>query len=196
MSDSTVSLLEEALPPLPHALPDWDDVLTRARTRRGRPLVRRALVPALAALVVAGGAFASSSGLRHLVGFGRHAGIVLTARLGNAGSVQLAARGLYVAHGRRAIVVGRLIPADHQHSFSRTIAVKWHVALTGAPSRVTVAVRANGRRRTAATLCSPCADAAGGTLHLEMRVVQALFAGKGVAILAEPPESAPLRLRH
>jgi hypothetical protein len=196
MSDSTVLLLEEALPPLPDALPDWDDVLTRARVGRGTPLVRRALVAALVALVVAGGAFASSSGLRHLVEFGRHAGIVLTARLGNAGSVQLAARGLYIAHGRRAIVVGRLVPADHHHSLSRTIAVKWHVALTGAPSRVTVAVRAHGARRVVATLCSPCADGAGGTLHLELRVVQAIFAGKGVAILAEPPESARLRLKR
>jgi hypothetical protein len=196
MSDPTVSLLEEALPPLLDAPPDWDDVLTRARVPRGTPLVHRALVAALAALVVAGGAFASSSSLRHLVGFGRHAGIVLTARLGNAGSVQLAARGLYIAHGRRAIVVGRLVPADHHHSFPKTTAVRWHVALTGAPSRVTVAVRAHRTRRVVATLCSPCADGAGGTLHLGMRVVQALFAGKGVAILAEPPESAQLRLKR
>jgi hypothetical protein len=194
MSNSTVSLLEEALPTLPHAVPDWDGVLERARVRHRSPLARRALVAVLAALVVAGGALASSSTFRQLVGFGRHSGIVLTARLGAAGSVQLAARGLYVAHGRRGIVVGRLLPADHRHSFSRTIAVRWRVALTGAPARVTVAVRRLGERHVVATLCSPCANGAGGTLHLPPGVVRALFAGKGIATLAEPRESAPLRL--
>jgi hypothetical protein len=190
MSDITAALLEGALPPLPEARPDWSDVLARAGARRATPLGRRAVLVAVVALVVAGGAFASSSGLRHLVGFGHHAGIVFTARLGNAGSVQLAARGLYVAHGRRAIVVGRLIPADRRHRFSRTSVVRWHVTLEGAPSRVTISERGH----VVATLCSPCADGAGGALHLRMRIVQALFDGRGSAILARPRERRPLRL--
>jgi hypothetical protein len=188
MTDAIATLLDEALPPLPPRAPHWDDVLVRAGIRR-RPVARRVLVAALAALVVAGGAFGSSSGLRALI-VGRTSGIVLASRLGTAGEVQLVMRGFYVAHGR-ALVVGRLLPTGRHRVFPGTVPVRWNVVLHAGPSRVTLALRG----RTVATLCSPCPDGAHGTLRLRPRVVQALLSGRGEAVLAAPHTAAPLRMR-
>ncbi len=189
MSDIGV-LLDEALPSLPAAEADWADVLARAGVRRRAPVGRRMVAVVLITLVATGAAFGSSSRLRALIG-GRPAGIVLTSRFGSAGQVQLSARGLYIAHGR-AIVVGRLRPVGRHRFFPRTVAVRWKVALGGKPSRVTIVVRGH----TVATLCTPCSDGARGFVQLRPRVVQALFAGRGEAVLAQPHRTAPLRMER
>jgi hypothetical protein len=191
MSDSIASLLDDALPPLPHAEPDWQDVRRRARPGGHRlPIVARTLAVALVALVVAAAALASSGGLRSLVGLGHRSAITLTASFGDAGSVQLDARGLYVGH-RHAIVVGRLRPVGARRRFPRTVAVHWRIGVPNARTRITLELRG----RTVATLCSPCTDGAHGTLALRPRVVMALFGGRGVAVRTHPHAVAPLRLR-